>query len=440
MNPLLEHRPAETTVGSHFISNYPPFGAWSPAALPALERALAAAPKPPGRATSLYLHLPFCRQRCNYCYYRVYPRRDEAAVSAYVGALLAEYDLYQRTPGFGGRPFNAVYFGGGTPSYLNAVQLRRLLGRLHEDGRWREVEECTFECEPGTVDRDKYALLRELGVTRVSVGFQSLNDEVLRRSGRDLTAAESIDAYELARAAGFEQINVDLLAGLPGETVASWLVTVDRVIGLAPDCVTIYQLELTYNSGFYGSMKAGRKLALPGWQAKEDWTGAAFARLEAAGYQVVSGYMAVRDPDTWKFTYTVEHFWKGDDLLALGESSFGHLDGVHYQNHDTHGAYLDALAAGRFPWRRAYAISRREELHREIILQLKTGRLELDYFRDKFGVDPREYFAEQWQELFEDGLVKVDDDLVELTRPALLNVDWLLSRFYLPQHAGIRYT
>lgn len=440
MTQLLETRPAETAVGSHFISNYPPFGVWSADALPALERVLARPPHPAGRSTSLYLHLPFCRQRCSYCYYRVYPRRDQAAVAAYVDALLDEYALYERTPGFAGRPFNAVYFGGGTPSYLDAAQIRRLFGRLHQDGRWREVEECTFECEPGTVDRDKYALLRELGVTRVSVGLQSLNDEVLRRSGRDLTAAESREAYDLARSAGFEQINVDLLAGLPGETVESWLRSVDEVIALAPDCVTIYQLELTYNSGFYGSLRAGRKLVLPGWEAKEAWTGAAFQRLEAAGYRVVSGYMAVRDPETWKFTYTVEHFWKGDDLLALGESSFGHLNGVHYQNHDTHGAYLEALAAGRFPWRRACAISRKEELHREVILQLKTGRLDLNYFQEKFGVDPRDYFANQWEGLINDGLAEITDEAVLLTRTALLNVDWLLPQFYLPQHVGVRYT
>lgn len=218
----------------------------------------------------------------------VYPRRTRDDIDLYIDSVLREFDCYTHYPALQNRAFSSVYFGGGSPSYLEPDQIRRLLQGLQEQSGWEEVEECTFECEPGTVSPEKFRVLKELGVTRVSMGFQSLNNEILRRS-RAVTVQDCTDALEQARAAGFNEINIDLLAGLPGETSLTWQHTIERVIDLAPDCVTIYQLELTYNSALYASMRAGRGPHLPDWPAKREWVREAFETLEHLGYTTGSG-------------------------------------------------------------------------------------------------------------------------------------------------------
>jgi len=438
MSTMMEPRPARTNVGNYFISNYPPFSCWTPQEIPKLVHALSRTPKP--APLGLYVHLPFCKQRCHYCYFRVYPRRTEADVNLYINSVLKELSIYRRYPAIENRSLNSVYFGGGSPSYLSLKQIGELLGGLQEQLSWETVQECTFECDPGTVTPEKFQLLKRLGVTRLSLGFQTLNNEVLRRSGRETRAGDCLRAFHQAREAGFDEINIDLLAGLPGEIGLTWKRTVNQVLELVPDCVTIYQLELTHNSTLYACMQAGRDIALPSWATKSDWTDEAFKMCEEAGYVIGSGYMAIRNPQWWRFVYTVENFWHGADLLALGETSFGHIQGVHYQNADTFDRYTTLLAQNHLPLRRALKLSAEEKLRREVILLLKTGALDAAYFRRKFGVELLDHFEEQFAELLQNGHAEITGDNIRLTRDALLRVDWFLPMFYLPQHMGVRYT
>jgi oxygen-independent coproporphyrinogen-3 oxidase len=214
----------------------------------------------------------------------------------------------------------------------------------------------------------------------------------------------------------------------------------DQVLELMPDCVTIYQLELTYNSSLYASLKAGRELPLPSWPAKRAMVAEGFRMCEEAGYVIGSGYMAIRNPKRWRFVYTVEHFWHGADLLALGETAFGHLQGVHYQNVDTFERYTDLLQKDKLPLWRALRLRPEEKLRREVILHLKTGQLDAGYFRDKFGVDLVDHFEPQFEALLKKGLLEIEGDTIRLTREGLLEVDWLLPDFYLPEHRDVRYT
>ena len=438
MNPILEFPPTRTEVGNYFISNYPPFSCWNAEHIPALRQRLDS--RPDDRPLGLYVHLPFCRQRCHYCYFRVYPRCAREDVDLYIDSVLKELSLYRNSRAFLDRPVTSVYFGGGSPSYLDTDQIERLLGGLQAERTWKSVQECTFECEPGTVSPKKLRTLKSLGVMRLSIGFQTLTDTVLRRSGRDVTARQALEAFALARDAGFTEINIDLLAGLPGETTDSWGRTIDRVADLLPDCVTIYQLELTHNSRLYASMQVGRHVDLPNWALKRQWAQHAFEALERAGYTIGSAYMAIRDPAHWRFVYTVEHFWHGADLLALGETAFGHVQGVHYQNTDTFERYTSMVARNELPLRRAYRLSPEEQMCRELVLHLKTGVVNAAYFRQKFNVELAKHFATQIEFLREHNLADVNQSGIQLTRAGLLQADWLLPHFYLPEHVGIRYT
>src|SRR5437899_1601953 len=237
----------KTGLGNYFVANYPPFSAWKPAYLPNALAALNAAPQP-STPLGLYLHIPFCRKRCKFCYFRVYTDKNARDVEVYLDALIREVELCAKQPVVGGRSLNYVYFGGGTPSYLSAGQLRSLMTRLKAILPWDGAEEVTFECEPGTLQQHKLEALRELGVTRLSLGIENFDDHILEENGRAHHSAEIFRAYEWARDLKFPQINIDLIAGMVGETWDNWRDCVRKTINLAPDSVTVYQMELPYNT------------------------------------------------------------------------------------------------------------------------------------------------------------------------------------------------
>ena len=198
----------QTQVGSVFVSNYPPFSIWTKedverAARPALEQKSV-----PGVPLGLYLHIPFCRKRCHFCYFRVYTDKNAEEVENYIDLLVREMELYSRTPVVAGRDVNFVYFGGGTPSFLSSQQLKGLVTRLKAALPWKEAEEITFECEPGTLTETKLSTIRDLGVTRLSLGIENFDDRILEINGRAHRSGEVFRAYERARKLGFPQINI----------------------------------------------------------------------------------------------------------------------------------------------------------------------------------------------------------------------------------------
>ena len=171
-----------TTVGNYFVSNYPPFSFWKPEFVPDFLAALERPPLP--TPLGLYCHIPFCRKRCHFCYFKVYTDKDSQAIRGYLDALLAELTIYAGKPFIGGRRPAFVYFGGGTPSYLSVDQLRFLTDGLKRLLPWDEVQEVTFECEPGTLTDHKLTALRQLGVTRLSLGIEHFDDHILEINGR----------------------------------------------------------------------------------------------------------------------------------------------------------------------------------------------------------------------------------------------------------------
>ena len=196
----------------------------------------------------LYIHIPFCRKRCRFCYFRVYTNQNAQAIENYVQSLEREFQLLSQQPGVQGRTLRFAYFGGGTPSYLSSKQLRSLHDRLSEYLSWQTADEVTFECEPGTLSLEKVKTLKEIGVTRVSLGVENFNDEILKSNGRAHLSPEVFRAYEWLQQVGFPQINVDLIAGMVGETDENWANCIERVKQMEPDNVTIYQMELPYNT------------------------------------------------------------------------------------------------------------------------------------------------------------------------------------------------
>ncbi len=433
----------QTEVGSYFVANYPPFSVWTPEAVvsearPALHSAPAA-----GVPLGVYLHVPFCRKRCHFCYFRVYTDRNAREVESYLDLLAREWELYAPLLAIAGRRIDFVYFGGGTPSFLSTAQLTRLVDRLTAVTPWASAEEITFECEPGTLTEAKLAAIRRLGVTRLSLGVENFDDRILELNGRAHRSPEIGRSYAHARSLGFPQINIDLIAGMLGETDDNWQACIDRTLALDPDSVTIYQMELPYNTTISSDILKGTGQftePVANWATKRRWVTEAFAALERAGYHIGSAYTAVKNPATTKFVYR-DRLWQGADLVGLGVASFGHVNGVHMQNVDTWEKYSAAIERDEIPLGRAYRPTIEERLIREFVLQLKRGVLAPDYFTTKYQVNVLDRFHEGLAFLQSAGyLARADADAIALTREGLLRIDVLLPRFFLPQHTGIRYT
>ncbi|MCC6588128.1 MAG: coproporphyrinogen III oxidase family protein [Bryobacterales bacterium] len=427
--------PAEgTRPGNYFVSNYPPYSVWDTASI---ARALEALDSPPAAANPLgvYLHVPFCRKRCHFCYFKVYTDKNAGEVEGYIETMVEEMKLHAAKPFIGGRKPSFVYFGGGTPSYISTTQLGRLAEAAKRLLPWDEAEEVAFECEPGTITEPKLKAIKEIGVTRLSLGIENYNDEILKANGRAHLSKEIDRSYAYARSAGFEAINIDLIAGMVGETEENWRECVRKTIDLAPESVTVYQMEVPYNTTIFKEMKVfGQEVApVASWQLKREWVKYAFAELEKAGYTVGSAYTAVKDPQKTKFLYR-DLLWRGADMLGLGVASFSHVQGMHFQNEHEFERYRERVAKGEIPVCRALETSADDRLIREYILQMKLGRVGRRYFVDKFGVDPHERFAGALGKLSEAGLAAVGDDGVELTRDGLMRVDGLLHQFFRPEH------
>jgi oxygen-independent coproporphyrinogen-3 oxidase len=433
----------QTEVGSYFVATYPPFSVWNQEnvereALPALH-----APPVPGVPLGLYLHIPFCRKRCHFCYFRVYTDKNSEDVNQYLDVLVREWALYAALPAIAGRPLNFVYFGGGTPSFLSTSQLQGLVNRLKAITPWDGAEEVTFECEPGTLTESKLSVIRGLGVTRLSLGVENFSDEVLELNGRAHRSPEVFRAYEQARALAFPQINIDLIAGMLGETEENWHDSVQKTLALQPDSVTIYQMELPFNTTISRDLLKGEgRFTQPvaNWATKRRWVQEAFEALERAGYHVGSAYTATRVPSRSRFIYR-DRLWQGADMAGLGVASFGHVNGVHMQNLDTWETYSSAILADRVPLSRAYRPTEEERLIRELVLQLKLGSVKPTYFGEKYHVNILDRFRGQLDSLASEGYLQAaTPEVVALTRQGLLRVDTLLPRFFRPEHLGIRYT
>ena len=433
----------QTEVGSYFVATYPPFSVWTHEAVASEARAALHAPPAPGVPLGMYLHIPFCRKRCHFCYFRVYTDKNAQEVQSYLDVVAREWELYSELPAFAGRPLNFIYFGGGTPSFLSTKQLDGLVSRLTAKTPWTAAEEITFECEPGTLTEAKLAAIRRMGVTRLSLGIENFDDRILEVNGRAHRSPEVFRAYDYARSLDFPQINVDLIAGMLGESDENWRLCIEKTLALEPDSVTVYQMELPFNTTISGNLLKGTgrfEDSVANWPTKRRWVKEAFEAFEAAGYHVRSAYTAVRNPERTRFLYT-DRLWQGADMAGLGVASFGHINGVHVQNQDTWEAYAAAVGRDEVPLSRAYRPTDEERMIRELVLQLKSGSVKPSYFKGKYGVNILERFRDQFESLSEPGYLRTaSQDIVELSREGLLRVDALLKRFFLPEHAGIRYT
>jgi len=386
----------------------------------------------------LYLHLPYCRKRCTFCFYKVYTNRHLLPMEDYLAALHREIELYGARPELKARPVNTVYFGGGTPTTLSVEQMRALADKLRETFNITPDVEWTVEGEPGTLDEERAINLREIGVTRLSLGVQSFNDDLLARNGRSHGVSHALRAVGYARNLKFPVLNIDLMSGMIDETPETWDASLDTLIGIKPEHVSIYRMEvykntLLYNAGFTGPGVGGIPTDA---QELVQWH-RAVERLEGAGYTQVAGHAFILKPEH-------NHVQRGDnwstgELLGMGVSSFSYLNGVVFQNSSKWDEYVGNASAGRSAVKRSVRLSSKGIMGREMVLGLKLFRVDRVAFQARHGFDPTDLYGPRISQLEREGLLHVTPEAIELTRRARDYVDIICAVFYLPEHQDKRF-
>lgn len=374
---------------------------------------------------SLYIHIPFCVRKCHYCgFFSTTYTLQEA--DEYIASLRLEAASYQHA--FDGRTFDSIYLGGGTPTALSSGQLKKLIVTVREHFQISKDAECTVEANPNTVSDNQLMLLREGGINRLSLGVQSFNDDVLNTLGRLHTAQEAADAFMLARSAGFANISIDLIYGVPGQTAAQWKETLDRTINLKPEHVSAYSLSIDEGSRFMSEAEAGR-FSLPGGEQSAAMYEHAVNELGRAGYNRYEISNFSRDG------YTCRHnmnYWARGEYLGLGPGAWSFISGRRYHTVADVREYPQRLKAGLSIVQDEEVVNFRQAANETVMLGLRMAEgVDLARFKRDFGADTSRQIEENTTPLQQIGLLENSGGRIRLTRRGFLLANEVLARLAL---------
>jgi oxygen-independent coproporphyrinogen-3 oxidase len=328
----------------------------------------------------LYLHIPFCEKKCSYCDF--YSIESTSHIDAFTDTLLAELEMRSGGPA---RPLTSIFFGGGTPSLLAPEAIGRITERIRALWTVEPDAEWTMECNPGTVTEDRLVGYRQCGINRLSFGVQSFTGEELRFLDRIHSADEADTAMAMARAAGFENVNMDLMFAVPGQTPGSLAYNLERMLSLRPDHISAYSLIYEHGTPLNARLKKG--LVTP---TSEDEDAAMYAQVIAtltnAGYEQYEVSNFARPGKRCRHNLT---YWHAENYLAVGPSAHGYVDGVRYWNHRSLSAWTSKVHAGVLPEANRETLSDDDRRSEFLFLTLRADGIPVDAVRERFGIDLR---------------------------------------------------
>ena len=382
------------------------------------------------RRWGLYVHLPFCRQKCFYCDFPSYAGQ-EGRMAVYVEALLGELAREGAPLRAAWGPPRTVYLGGGTPTALPPALMERLLAGLREFlAAAPDALEFTCECNPGTVDAAYLSLLRAGGVNRLSLGVQTFDDALLRRIGRIHTAAQARAAVRQARAAGFRNLSLDLMYGLPGQTLAGLEMSVRQALALAPQHISIYGLQVEEGTPFARAQAAGR-LALPSDEESEAMYDYMTTALPVAGYAryEISNFARPGFESRHNLGY-----WQDVPYLGIGAAAHSYLDGQRYENPRGIEEYLAALRESGRARREEEPLTRATSMEEFAFLALRTARgIDRARFAARFGCELASVYADAIARMRARGFLEEDAQGVRLTPLGMKYGNWVFEAFLLDE-------
>jgi len=396
-----------------FITNYPHFRYWKKKTV---EEMLDWEP------LNIYIHVPFCAQKCAYCYYKTDQYKGPAQLEEYVSALCKEIRLFASRFNVKHRPVHTLYIGGGTPTLLKMGMLEQILTTLKENFTFAQLE-FTIEAEPRTIDAKKIAAYKAIGINRISIGIQSFNDEIIRLSGRHHTGEKALKAIETVMAAGDISVNIDLLSGLAGETPQTWEDSIDTAIKTQVHNITIYKLEVYLNTEFFQKSIRHQELELPTEAQELNFMKTAVEKFTAADYKPWSFFTFTRGGE-YHHRYA-SNLWKGEDCCSFGASAFSQMDNYNYQNASMLNSYLAMIKDDKLPIIRAFELTSKDMMIKDILLGMKLYPFNRQLFKEKHGFDFCDVIPETLRQLGAEGYIHLEGHTLTLTSKGILYGDYV---------------
>jgi len=366
------------------------------------------------------VHIPFCTQICYYCdFSKVFIKNQP--VDSYLEHLLREYRSYDI------QKLRTLYIGGGTPTALSAQQLETLLDGLTRELDLSVLEELTIEANPGDLDEDKIAVLKNSAVNRVSLGVQTFDDKMLKKIGRSHLEKDIYENIDRLKLAGFDNISIDLIYALPGQTMDQVKENVAKAIALDIPHMSLYSLILENHTVFMNRMRRG-KLPLPKEELEAEMFEYIISELEKAGFEhyEISNFSKPGFESRHNLMY-----WDNAEYYGIGAGASGYVDGVRYKNHGPIRHYLKAVEEGNARINEEH-LSQREQMEEEMFLGLrKRSGVSMERFEEKFGRSFQEIYGDIIKDLIQQGLMQVDGDHVRMTKRGLFLGDTVAERFIL---------
>ena len=404
---------AEAPTRDEFYTNYPFFKYWKSDHNGDLFLT---------EGINIYIHIPFCIQICDYCFYMKELVKSKTQVDDYVDHLCREIRLVSETHRLGHRKVNSIYIGGGTPSVLTEQQFSKLIGAIR---KYHNVEspEFTFEAEPGTFTRPKLDWYKESGINRISMGVQSFDDEVIGFSSRKHTRAQAIHSIEMIKETGGFSVNIDLLSGLAGEHMETWEKSVTTALEQQVDMLTIYKMKAYSNTVFYKKGVHKQAIDLPSQLEEITYMKRALEIVEDQGYKPWSTFAFTKNG--YKHRYA-ENTWRGQDLIAYGVSSFGKVANINYQNLNNTDLYYSKIDNNELPVNRTYRLTAKDQIVKELLLcAARLFSYSKKEFIRKFGFDYFDLVPDLISQLVEKGYITDNRDDLTLTRQGMLFGDFI---------------
>ena len=372
------------------------------------------------KPTSAYVHIPFCTQICYYCdFSKVFIKNQP--VDSYLEHLLEEFQSYDI------QKLRTLYIGGGTPTALSASQLEVLLKGLTKNLDLSVLEELTIEANPGDLDADKIAVLKNSAVNRVSLGVQTFDDKMLKKIGRSHLEKDIYENIDRLKLAGFDNISIDLIYALPGQTMEQVKDNVAKAIGLDIPHMSLYSLILENHTVFMNRMRRG-KLPLPKEELEAEMFEYIIAELEKSGFEhyEISNFSKPGFESRHNLMY-----WDNAEYYGIGAGASGYVNGVRYKNHGPIRHYLTAVEEGNARITEEH-LSQKEQMEEEMFLGLrKKSGVSMTRFEEKFGRPFEGLYGEIVRDLVQQGLMQIEGDRVRMTKRGLFLGDTVAERFIL---------
>lgn len=377
------------------------------------------------RPRAVYIHIPFCAKHCAYCDFNTYVEKAQSSlVRETVDAICRDIERADKPEA--GHLISTIFFGGGTPTFLNGAQLGRILETVRACFPIAPDAEISSEANPGSSDVEKFAAMREAGFNRLSIGAQAFDDGLLTALDRFHTAGEAERALAAAREAGFTNLNLDLMFGLPTQRLSLWQATLDRALSARTEHLSLYALTLEPGTRFE-RLRAGGKLDLPDEDAELAMYEDALATLTAAGYEHYEISNVARPGFRCRHNLV---YWHNEEYFGFGPGAVSYIAGRRWKRERLPARYVQKVNAGEDLAVESESLDTEGTLGETVMLGLRLrDGLPLQRLRDRFGIEPRTHFAPQIAELSERGFLTLENDTLRLTHRGLLFANDVLSEF-----------